>query len=275
MRVGLLQFSPCFGRVADNMDYVVAKLSKHLAESHVELVVLPELSLSGYYFLGLDEAMRYAQTVPGPETDALADLASRHECSIVIGIDEKRNDGSVCNSAVLVRPDRSLGMYRKVHLFNDEKLYFSAGADGFPVFELHNRVLVGMLVCFDHLFPEAARSLALQGAQIICHPSALVLPEIGQLTTRVRAIENRIFWILANRCGTESRGAQQSLAFTGSSHIIDPRGAVLAQAAPDGECFACIDIDPAMALNKWVTPRNHAFDDRRTDLYCLDADKQG
>jgi predicted amidohydrolase len=165
----------------------------------------------------------------------------------------------------LIGPGGVAGVYRKVHLFHDEKLYFQAGDRGFPVFEVAG-VRVGLLVCFDHMFPEAARTLALEGAEIICHPSNLVLPEYGQLTTRVRSIENRVYWILANRHGTERRGGK-SLTYTGCSQVVAPDGELLARAEPDGDALTIVEVDPLAAKDKHVTESNDLFADRRVELY--------
>ncbi|MFN4218632.1 MAG: nitrilase-related carbon-nitrogen hydrolase, partial [Candidatus Bipolaricaulia bacterium] len=114
--------------------------------------------------------------------------------------------------------------------------------------------------------PEATRVLALQGVQIICHPSNLVLPGKGQQITRVRAMENRIFWVLANRYGGEERGGKK-LAFTGASQIVAPNGELLAQAPPDGEALQIVEISPAEADDKKVTAMNDLFADRRPEMY--------
>jgi len=126
-------------------------------------------------------------------------------------------------------------------------------------------VKIGMLVCFDHFFPEAARSLALRGAQIICHPSNLVL-EYAHANSVTRAVENRVFWILANRTGSETLG-EKRLVFNGRSQIVAPDGRLLGRAGPDSDELLIAEIDPAEALDKKVTPRNDLFADRRTDLY--------
>jgi predicted amidohydrolase len=123
-----------------------------------------------------------------------------------------------------------------------------------------------LLVCFDHFFPEAARTLALQGAQIVCHPSNLVLPEYGQLTTRVRSIENRVFWILANRYGTEKRNGK-TLTYSGCSQITGENGKILARARAEGDSLTVVEVNPDRAANKQVTERNDLFADRRTELY--------
>jgi predicted amidohydrolase len=170
----------------------------------------------------------------------------------------------IFNSAAMVTPQGEFYVYHKAHLFVDEKDLFDPGDSPFPVFDL-GPVKVGMLVCFDHFFPEAARSLALHGAQVICHPSNLVL-EYAQTNSVTRAVENRVFWILANRTGSETLG-EKTLAFNGRSQVVAPDGRLLGRAGPNSEELLFAEIDPAEALNKKVTPRNDLFLDRRTDLY--------
>ena len=209
---------------------------------------------------------RYAEPVPGPTTERLQACARRRNAHIVLGIAERADDRCY-NSAVLIGPEGVVGTYRKMHLFYEEKRLFHPGDLGFPVFDVQG-VKVGMLVCFDHFFPEAARTLALRGAQVICHPSNLILPGLGQLTTRVRALENRVFWVLANRIGTETRDSR-SLTFTGRSQLVAPDGTILIEAPPDQERVGSIEIDPSQACDKRVTPLNDLFADRRPTWYGL------
>jgi len=124
---------------------------------------------------------------------------------------------------------------------------------------------VGLMICFDWIFPEACRSLALKGADIICHPSNLILPYC-QTAMTTRAMENGLFTITANRIGSERRNGQE-LTFTGGSQIVDPRGRVLAQASRDQEEVVVVEIDPIQARDKNFTASNHLFRDRRVDLY--------
>jgi predicted amidohydrolase len=182
---------------------------------------------------------------------------------MVFGLAERAGE-RIFNSAVMVTPQGDCHVYRKAHLFWDEKDVFDPGDLPFPVFEVAG-VKLGMLVCFDHFFPEAARSLALKGAQIVCHPANLVL-HIAQTTTIARAAENRIYWILANRTGSETMGGR-TLSFTGESQIVAPDGRLLCRAAADTEELHVVDVDPALALDKHATPRNDLLQDRRTDLY--------
>lgn len=262
MRVAFYQFAPELGAPERNR----ARILSALEGVSADVIVLPELATTGYLFVSPEEMKAWAEPVPGPTTERLCAFARRRSCHIVLGIAE-RVGGDVYNSAVLIGPEGIVGTYRKMHLFDEEKRCFKPGDLGFPVFDVAG-VRIGLLVCFDHFFPEAARSLALQGAQIIGHPANLILPGLGQLTTRVRALENRVFWILANRIGTEERGSR-SLTFTGRSHIVAPDGEVLLEASPHEERIGIVEIDPTRADDKRVTALNDLFADRRPAWYRL------
>jgi len=125
---------------------------------------------------------------------------------------------------------------------------------------------IGMMICFDWAFPEIARSLALQGADLLCHPSNLVLPGHCQLAMRARCLENGIFAITANRCG-EDRRPQGTLRFTGRSQIVGTRGEVLVRAPAATAAVRVAEIDPASSRDKNLTPRNHLLRDRRPEFY--------
>ena len=259
MKIGYFQFNPRFGELEENRD----QLQRGLEKVDADLIVLPELPVSGYFISNRSEAEKLAEPVPGPTTKILQKISSQTGTHFVTGLLETSN-GVLYNSAVLVGPDGPLSTYRKAHLFYEEKKFFKPG-DGFKVIELKG-VKIAMLVCFDHLFPEAARTLALMGARIICHPSNLVLPEIAQLTTRVRALENRVFWIMANRYGFETKG-DKTHKYTGESQIIAPNGRIVHQSLPEGDELYITEIDPKDALDKNITELNDVFEDRRTDIY--------
>ena len=260
MRIGLLQFAPQPGEVRANLDHIGGALSG----VHADLMVLPELCTTGYLFVSRHQLAQLSESVPGgPTCEAMAKLSRDTRAAIVWGMPVLSGQ-RIFNSAVMVTPQGEFHVYHKAHLFVDEKDLFDPGDSPFPVFDFGS-VKVGMLVCFDHFFPEAARSLALHGAQIICHPSNLVL-EYAQTNSITRAVENRVFWILANRTGSETLG-EKTLTFIGRSQILAPDGRLLARASPDSEELLVAEIDPAEALNKKVTPRNDLFLDRRTDLY--------
>jgi predicted amidohydrolase len=191
-------------------------------------------------------------------------VARKNQIFLVFGMAE-RFEGKIYNSAAVVGPDGLLGVYRKTHLFFEEKFFFTPGDTGFKVFRAGS-VSIGVMICFDWIFPESARILALLGAQIICHPSNLVLPHC-QDAMITRCIENGIFSITANRIGRESRAGKEPLVFTGRSQILDNRGQVLNRLGKTETGVILSDIDPAQALKKDITLHNDLFSDRRAEFY--------
>ena len=260
MRVGFYQFAPLHREVEINL----GKVETAVRHARADLVVLPEMCFTGYMFPSRGELAKFAEPVPdGPICQRMVGLCRERSVSIVFGLAEQ--DGKrIYNSAVLVTYRGDVQVYRKSHLFLDEKDIFNQGDTPFPVFRLDG-VPIGMLVCFDYIFPESGRALALNGAQVVCHPSNLVL-DYAQWMTLTRAAENRVFWIVANRTGSETMG-EKTLSFTGRSQVVAPTGRLLYRAGMDTEELPVIDIDPRDALDKMATPRNHLLDDRRTDLY--------
>jgi predicted amidohydrolase len=262
-RVGFLQTSPRFGAIATNREQVEELLSGQTAD----LWVLPELSLTGYDFVDMAELRRYAEEIPGGETTAwLRELAAKHDATFVMGLAEVAAD-RVFNTAVIVGPKGFVGRYRKLHLFDREKELFQAGDEPVQVFEVQG-VKIGVMICFDWIFPELARTLALRGAQIICHPSNLMLPYC-QRAMFARSVENGVFTITTNRVGMENRVGRE-VVFNGGSQILSPQGDRLAQAGSDTVEARVADIEPTEALHKKVTPNNHLFRDRRPAFYELD-----
>jgi predicted amidohydrolase len=125
---------------------------------------------------------------------------------------------------------------------------------------------IGIMVCFDWFFPEAARSLALAGAEIICHPANLVLPYCPDAMV-TRCLENRVFAITANRTGSEMRGGKKRLIYIGRSEVVDPGGRILFRAPRNREALRILEIDPREARDKALNRYNHLLRDRRADLY--------
>ncbi len=261
MRVGLVQTDPRFGERRRNVDDALALMEPQRAD----LWVLPEFFATGYQFLDSAEAARLAEPIPeGPTTHDLAAFCRSNDCCIVAGLPEAAPDGTY-NSALLVGPDGFIATYRKIHLFALEKTLFRPGDRPFSVCVARG-ARVGIMICFDHLFPESARSLALLGAELLAHPANLVLPEIGQQTMAVRALENGVYAATANRVGTESR-AGKVLRYTGQSQIVGPRGEVLARLSADRVEVGIAEIDLARARDKSITSHNDKLADRRPDLY--------
>lgn len=260
MKVGFYQFRPLFGRPEQNCKKILSALEN----AEADLIVLPELALSGYYFKDKTESLQYAED---PENsvviNSIIDLAKQKNMHIVLGFAEKQ--GAQCfNSSALIGPTGIEHIYRKVHLFNEEKFCFDPGDTPFVVNDI-NGVKIGMMICFDWVFPEVARTLALQGAQIICQPSNLVLT-FCQQTMLARCIENKVFAITANRYGVDKR-PQGSLKFTGKSQIVAPGGELLHRAASQRDALFITEIKPNDADNKMITEHNHLLDDRRTEFY--------
>ncbi len=264
MHIGYIQTNPTFGAVEENLAHVELLMKG----TQADLWVLPELFSTGYQFRTREEAAELAEAIPnGPTVRALVKIAEQRDCWIVAGLVEAGNDGRLYNAAVLVGPDGTTARYRKAHLFYREKLWGTPGNEPFPVVDV-GPARVGMMICFDHLFPEAARTLALAGADVIAHPANLVIPKYGQLTMRVRAIENGVFTVTANRIGVESRDGE-TLRFTGESQIVSPSGEVIAKGSRDREEVRVVKIDPAEARDKSLNPYNDRFADRRPELYRI------
>jgi predicted amidohydrolase len=169
---------------------------------------------------------------------------------------------------VIIERGKILGTYRKMHLFYREKLWFSKSYSGFKTFRLDSLgCRIGVLICFDWLFPEASRKLALEGAEVICHPSDLVLPGKGQAGMMVRAFENRVFTITANRVGMENRGPKDKFRFTGNSQIVSPEMKRLASAGGREKVAKAAKLDLELARKKFATSMNNIFEDMRTVFY--------
>ena len=235
-----------------------------MREVPADLYVLPELFNTGYNFRTPEEVDHVAEKSDGATFRAMVGLAQRNSCYIAYGFAERADQ--IYNSAALVGPSGLLGLYRKVHLFDRENLFFKPGNLGFPVFELPFGK-VGLMICFDWMYPEAARSLALKGAQLIAHPSNLVLPYCpdGMVT---RCLENKVFAATADRVGRENRG-EVDIRFIGTSEIVSPRGEVLARLGREEEGIAVVEIDPKDADKKKINQFNDLLAGRRPDQYTL------
>ncbi|MFZ5981904.1 MAG: nitrilase-related carbon-nitrogen hydrolase [Candidatus Zixiibacteriota bacterium] len=259
MKIGLIQMNPALGDTAAN----IVKIDKFLGETKdADLVVLPELCHCGYNFSSKQQAIDTSESVTDSRyIDFLSERCRQHRQHLVSGLNERVGD-DLYNSAVLVGPEGVRGIYRKLHLFYNEKDLFIPGNAGLPVFDI-GICKVGLLICFDWIFPEVWRALALKGADIICHPSNLVIPGLCQRAVPVHAVTNRVFVVTANRIGTEG-----DLTFTGLSTIAGPKAEILYQASADREETKTLAIDIARARDKYVTSRNHIFDDRRPEEYA-------
>lgn len=258
--IGFFQFHPQFGQVQKNRDQVLEALK----DATADLIVLPELAFTGYYFQSREEAMSLAEDLEdSPTLKALVQLCRQRDFYLVTGFTERHGDRCF-NSALLIGPEGLLHTYRKLHLFNEEKHWFDPGDTPLSVQEVRG-ARIGIMICFDWIFPEVTRALAVQGAQVICHPSNLVL-NYCQQTMLSRCLENGVFGVTANRFGTDDR-PQGELRFTGQSQIVAPKSELIHRAPPQQEHLFITEIDPAQANDKHITALNHLMHDRRPDYY--------
>jgi predicted amidohydrolase len=261
--VAALQTSPAFGDVLGNL----AAVRHTLREVEADLIVLPELCSTGYAFRDREEAESLGEPFPtGPTVRLLTEVSARTGALVVGGFVE-RDGARLYNAAAVVSAGRALLSYRKVHLFGFEREVFDPGPGPFPVVE-HQGFRVGVMICFDWRFPEAARTLALAGADVLAHPSNLVMPH-AQAAMVTRCLENGVFAVTANRVGTEHRPPRPSLTFTGASVIVSPRGETLARGPVGEPRLLKVEIDPAEARNKRLASGNDVFAERRPDAYRL------
>jgi predicted amidohydrolase len=253
-----IQFAPAFG----NVNETISHLEPLLAQAKgADLVVLPELANSGYNFKDFEEAYAFSE-IPEKSTfiDFLIAQSEKHGFSVVTGFNE-RSGNQIYNSSLLLNNSGVIGKYRKIQLFMNEKDYFQPGDQKPQIYDL-NGVKIGMLICFDWMFPELWNGLAQKGADVICHPSNLVLPGKAQKAIPVWAMINRVFVATANRIGTE-----RNLTFTGLSLIASPQGEVLAQGSQAEAQVLGAECEIGLARDKMITPKNHVFQDRRPELY--------
>jgi beta-ureidopropionase len=246
MRVGFVQINSKLFDVEGNIDKALRLTGKKL----MDLLVLPELFNTGYNFRSRREVAKVAELIPnGFTTQILREFSKRNGAMIVAGIAERKGQ-SFYNSAVVVKEGKYLGRYRKVHLFYNEKKFFKPGYE-FKVFEK-----IGVMICFDWIFPESARTLMLKGAEVVAHPSNLVLPHCPA-SMKTRALENRVYVVTADRVGVE-----RGLRFIGQSQIVSPQGGIIYRASPTREECIVRSIDLELARDKSVTPRNDLVKDR-------------
>jgi predicted amidohydrolase len=267
--VAACQVSLQVGQTAANRSAAVAAVIE-AAGRGAQIVVLPELTPSGYVFSGLAEARSLAERADGPTAGQWAELAAGHQLVIVGGFCELAPDGGVYNSAMLVDPGGVRAVYRKAHLWDAEADVFTPGRERPPVVDTcHGRI--AMMICYDAEFPEWVRLPALAGAELLAvptnWPAEQVPPGERPMVTAnigVAAFANRIFIAAACRWGTE-----RGVSWTGSSVIAGPDGYPLAgPASTSGADLLLADCDLSLARDKAIGARNNAHADRRTELYA-------
>jgi 5-aminopentanamidase len=264
--VACAQLAPQLGDLEGNRARAAAAIEDAAAQG-ATLVVLPELCTSGYVFADADEARALAEPADGPTAAAWHELATRHGLVIVGGLCEVDENGAVRNSAIVVDREGLRAVYRKTHLWDREKLIFLAGDEPPPVVET-DAGRIGVAVCYDVIFFELLRGLALAGADVIAVPTnAPVLGPIAQplamelVVAMAAAHINRVHIAQADRTGDE-----RGVSWVGASAIVDVTGELLAGPL-DGPGLLVAEIDPARARDKRWGERNDVLADRRPDLY--------
>jgi len=279
VRIALTQ-AACTSDVESNLVNQLALLEQ-AASQGAKILCTQELFLTQYFCQSENhDYFQLAQSVPGPATEAISSVARRHGVVIIASLFERRAAGVYHNTAVIIDADGSIaGVYRKMHIPDDplyyEKFYFTPGDTGFRAWDTaHGRI--GVLICWDQWFPEAARLTAMQGAQILFYPTAIgwhpsEKAEFGasqleawQLMQRSHAIANGCFVCASNRVGHEKL-AGDGIEFWGHSFVASPTGQVVAEASGDQREVLAADLDMGQvefARTHWPFLR-----DRRIDAY--------
>ena len=235
-----VQFEPRFGDKAWNLERLL-ELTAESFRRGARLVVHPEMATTGYAWAGRAEVAPHVEPIPGPTVERFADLARRHGGWIVAGMPEvDPANGGFYNSAALIGPDGLAGTYRKTHPYVTEVRWARDGDVGLPVFDTPLGRL-GILICMDAEYPEAARVLALAGCDVVCFPTNWLSEKSPSAYWIQRAWENGTYWVCANRVGLE-----RSIRFSGGSAILGPEGEVLAS-LDDGHGIVLSRIDPGRA----------------------------
>jgi N-carbamoylputrescine amidase len=278
--------NPASTNIQKNLDSNIKLLDQACQEHHPTIVVFPEMFTTPYFCGAHDtKFFEWAETIPGPTIERLSSKAKEYGCYILAPIFEKVMPGEYYDSAALIGPDGNLvngvlpgggsvKCYRKTHIATlyahttqtNEKLYFSPGG-GFPIFET-DFGRVGVLICYDRSFPEAWRSLAVQGAELILIPvvSYGFRQDAFLSELQTRSMENIVFCAAANRGGSESVAFE--VVLFGSSVAIDPRGKIIAKGSDNTGPEIVI---ASMDLNEVEKTRTEVpyFRDRRPDIYLM------
>jgi 5-aminopentanamidase len=268
VKLAAVQMNPCLMKKNENLSYILGALERAAGEK-ASLVVFPECALTGYVFQSLDEAMPFAETIPGPSTERVAARCRELGVYAIYGLLE-RDASRLFNAAAFVGPEGLISGYRKNHLpFLGVDRFTSKGDRPFTVRETPIG-RIGLFICYDIVFPESARVMALAGADILVLPTAFPQVRRETLATYIvpaRAIENRVHVVAADRVGSE-----RGYSFAGLSKIVSASGNILATASPDGEEIIYGEVSRESARHKHhvITPGEYEVDyfgDRRPELY--------
>ena len=262
LKLAVVQFTPRFGEKEKNL----ARMQQLVEDITADIIVLPELCTTGYFFLSREEVAKSAETVTGPSSAFFQDMACNKNAVVVAGFAE-RHQKHLYNACLVVVPEEKKPyVYRKTHLFYKEKDCFDPGDTGFFVVADKMRdVYIGPMVCYDWRFPESARVLALLGADLIVCPANLIT-EAWRQVMPARAIENHVYLAVANRAGLEKRKGEE-LRFKGNSAIYDFSGREIKKAGEKENEVLLAEIYPSETRDKSFNPVNDVLADRQPQHY--------
>ncbi|MDA0834395.1 MAG: carbon-nitrogen hydrolase family protein [Planctomycetota bacterium] len=269
MKIAGVQMDVRLGEKDHNVSRMIEFL-KTTTAAGAGITIFPECAVSGYCFRSREEADKFAESIPGPSTDRIHQACRELDCHAIFGMLEVSDD-KLYNAAVLIGPQGIIGTYRKVHLpFLGVDMMTTSGERGFEVLSAGD-VRVGLNICYDAGFPEVARCLALQGADLIALPTNWPPGAecVADFVINTRALENGVYYAAVNRVGTE-----RGVTFIAKSRICDPTGRTLAEATSHDEEVLYAEIDPERARRKHVirVPGENEIDriaDRHPEHYGL------
>jgi predicted amidohydrolase len=267
-KIAVVQTNPQLMSPEKNITQIIGAIEE-AAKTGANLIVFPECSLTGYMFASREEALPFAESIPGPATEKLASLCKEFDVYVVAGLLEKEID-NLFNAAVLIGPGGIIGKYRKNHLpFLGVDRFVDPGDKPFEVYQtpIGN---IGMEICYDIMFPESSRVMMLMGADILVVPTNFPddrVDDVIKYVIHARAIENSVYIVAADRVGRE-RGS----TFAGLSKIVHVSGKALSQASADREEIIYSEVDLGTARKKHLVTRPgeyevDRFKDRRPELY--------
>ena len=273
VKVAAVQTDPKLMKISENLENMVSAVRK-AAANQANLIVFPECSLTGYIFSSRQEALPFAEIIPGPSTEKLVSLCQKLKVYVIFGLLEKEGD-RLFNAAALVGPQGLIAGYRKNHLpFLGIDRFVNIGDRPFQV---HPTPIgnIGMHICYDILFPESARIMTLLGADIIVLSTNFPQGrgETLNCVARSRAIENKVHLVLADRVGNE-----RGFAFAGMSNIVNATGEILSLGSPDKEeiVYGEVSLEAARQKHRVFIPGEWEIDnikDRRPELYGIITQK--
>ncbi|MFC1928748.1 carbon-nitrogen hydrolase family protein [Chloroflexota bacterium] len=268
IKIAAVQMNPKLMKTEENLENIM-EATERAANNHADVIVFPECSLTGYIFRSRQEALPFAETIPGPSTEKLVSLCKELKVYIIVGLLEKEGD-KLFNAAAFVGPHGLIGKYRKNHLpFLGVDRFVDRGDKPFAV---HQSPIgnIGLYICYDVVFPESSRIMTLLGADILALPTNFPQGPGERISTYVlsaRAIENRVHVVSADRVGSE-----RGYSFAGLSKIVDASGDILGLASHDKEeiIYGEVSLEAARQKRVIAIPGEHEVDfvqDRRPELY--------